>query len=197
LAKRFIDIIVSSFGIALLTPLILFLYILIRSRLGTPVLFTQERPGLSGKIFKLFKFRTMTNLTDSTGQLLCDDVRLTSLGIFMRKTSLDELPSLWNVLKGEMSLVGPRPLLVDYLDHYTSFQARRHDVKPGITGWAQINGRNVISWEEKFDLDIWYVDNQSLFLDVKILCLTMLKVIRQSDITSNTSVTMERFGRKS
>ena len=197
MAKRFIDIIVSSFGIALLTPLILFLYILIRSRLGTPVLFTQERPGLSGKIFKLFKFRTMTNLTDSTGQLLCDDVRLTSLGIFMRKTSLDELPSLWNVLKGEMSLVGPRPLLVDYLDHYTSFQARRHDVKPGITGWAQINGRNVISWEEKFDLDIWYVDNQSLFLDVKILCLTMLKVIRQSDITSNTSVTMERFGRKS
>lgn len=161
------------------------------------MLFTQERPGLSGKIFKLFKFRTMTNLTDSTGQLLCDDVRLTSLGIFMRKTSLDELPSLWNVLKGEMSLVGPRPLLVDYLDHYTSFQARRHDVKPGITGWAQINGRNVISWEEKFDLDIWYVDNQSLFLDVKILCLTMLKVIRQSDITSNTSVTMERFGRKS
>ena len=159
---------------------------------GNPF-FTQERPGKDGKIFKLIKFRTMTNKKDADGNLLPDDKRLVGIGKFIRSTSLDELPQLFNVLKGDMSFVGPRPLLEEYLPLYNEKQKRRHDVKPGITGWAQENGRNAISWEQKFDYDVWYVDNQSFWLDIKILWLTFLKVVKRSDISSSTSSTMEKF----
>ena len=161
--------------------------------MGSPILFRQKRPGYKEKIFGIYKFRTMTNEKDEFGNLLPDDKRLVGIGKFIRSTSLDELPQLFNVLKGEMSFVGPRPLLEEYLPLYNQKQKRRHDVKPGITGWAQVNGRNAISWEQKFDYDVWYVDNQSFLLDIKILWLTFLKVVKRSDISSSTSSTMEKF----
>jgi len=162
-------------------------------RLGSPIIFRQTRPGLRGEPFQMFKFRTMKNSCDSNGKLLPDDVRLTNFGRFLRSTSLDELPELWNVLKGEMSLVGPRPLLMEYLPLYSPEQARRHEVKPGITGWAQVNGRNAISWEDKFQLDVWYVDHQSLLLDLKILFLTIKLVFQRHGISAAGEVTMPRF----
>jgi undecaprenyl phosphate N,N'-diacetylbacillosamine 1-phosphate transferase len=161
--------------------------------MGSPILFKQKRPGYRKKIFGIYKFRTMTNDKDTNGNLLPDEQRLIGIGKFIRSTSLDELPQLFNVLKGEMSFVGPRPLLIEYLELYNNKQIKRHDVKPGITGWAQVNGRNAISWEQKFKYDIWYVENQSFSLDIKILWLTFLKVVRRSDISSDTSVTMEKF----
>ena len=161
--------------------------------MGSPILFKQKRPGYKEKIFGIYKFRTMTNDIDEDGNLLPDEQRLVGVGKFIRSTSLDELPQLFNVLKGEMSFVGPRPLLIEYLDLYDDEQKRRHDVKPGITGWAQVNGRNAISWEQKFEYDVWYVDNQSFWLDMKILWMTFLKVVKRSDISSNTSATMEKF----
>jgi lipopolysaccharide/colanic/teichoic acid biosynthesis glycosyltransferase len=169
------------------------LAILIRHQLGSPVLFRQARPGLLGKPFTMIKFRSMTDQRSADGKLLPDAQRLTSLGRFLRASSLDELPELWNVLRGEMSLVGPRPLLMDYLPHYTREQARRHEVRPGITGWAQINGRNAISWEDKFVLDVWYVDNQSLALDLRILMLTVARVLSRKGINGDGEATVSRF----
>ncbi|WP_020558615.1 sugar transferase [Thiofilum flexile] len=191
--KRFFDLTVSLLGLLLLSPLILILILLIRWKLGSPVFFTQARPGLQGKPFRMVKFRTMTDARDDNGNLLPDSIRLTSFGRFLRSTSLDELPELWNVLKGDMSLVGPRPLLMEYLPLYTYEQARRHEVRSGITGWAQINGRNAISWEEKFKLDIWYVDNQSFWLDLKILALTAKKVFVREGISAEGESTMPKF----
>ena len=161
--------------------------------MGSPILFRQQRPGLNGKIFGIYKFRTMINEKDENGELLADEKRLLGLGKTIRSLSLDELPQIFNVLKGEMSFVGPRPLLIEYLDYYNNTQKRRHDVKPGITGWAQVNGRNAISWEQKFEYDVWYVDNQSFWLDIKILWLTFLKVVNRSDVSSDSSATMEKF----
>lgn len=169
------------------------LALLVRIKHGSPILFRQTRPGLHGKPFKMFKFRTMTNERDMVGKLLPDAQRLTMLGKFLRSTSLDELPELFNILRGEMSLVGPRPLLLEYLPLYTPEQARRHEVKPGITGWAQVNGRNTISWEEKFKLDVWYVDNQSVWLDAKILWMTFAKVFKREGICQDGQATMEKF----
>lgn len=191
--KHLLDFTAALFGIILLSPLILVLILLIRQKLGSPVFFTQTRPGLYGEPFKMVKFRTMTDARDTDGNLLPDNIRLTALGRFLRSTSLDELPELWNVLKGEMSLVGPRPLLMEYLPLYTQAQARRHEVRPGITGWAQINGRNAISWDEKFKLDIWYVDNQSFWLDLKILLLTVKKVFVREGISAEGEATMPKF----
>ncbi|HMY81583.1 MAG TPA: sugar transferase, partial [Agitococcus sp.] len=167
--------------------------ILVNSKLGSPIFFKQIRPGLGGKPFKMVKFRTMLDAVDSQGNPLPDEVRLTDFGKFLRSTSLDELPELWNVLKGDMSLVGPRPLLMEYLPLYSADQARRHEVRPGVTGWAQINGRNAISWEQKFELDTWYVDNQSLWLDIKILFLTVWKVVHRDGISAAGEATMTRF----
>lgn len=167
--------------------------ILVHWKLGSPVLFKQQRPGLHGKPFYLYKFRTMTDERDENGELLPDHLRLTPFGQFLRKYSLDELPQLFNVLKGDISLVGPRPLLMEYLELYTPEQARRHEVKPGITGWAQVNGRNAISWEEKFKLDVWYVDNRTFWLDIKILFLTVIKVLKKEGINQSEYVTMEKF----
>jgi undecaprenyl phosphate N,N'-diacetylbacillosamine 1-phosphate transferase len=161
--------------------------------MASPILFKQQRPGLNEKIFGIYKFRTMTNEKDEDGELLSDEQRLLGVGKFIRSTSLDELPQLFNVLKGEMSFVGPRPLLIEYLDRYNDKQKRRHNVKPGITGWAAVNGRNAISWEQKFEYDVWYVDNQSFCLDIKILWMTFLKVVKRSDISSDSSATMEKF----
>jgi lipopolysaccharide/colanic/teichoic acid biosynthesis glycosyltransferase len=191
--KRIFDLVTIFFGLLLLLPVIMLTALVLISKLGFPIFFKQSRPGLNGKIFKMLKFRTMMNDFDKNGRLLSDESRLTKFGKFLRSTSLDELPSLWNVLKGDMSLVGPRPLLVEYLPLYSIQQARRHEVKPGITGWAQINGRNAISWDEKFDLDVWYVDNQSVWLDVKILWLTVKKVIARDGISQNNHVTMDKF----
>ena len=191
--KRLLDIIGSAAGIILLSPMLVLIYGTVRLRLGSYALFTQQRPGRNGKVFTFYKYRTMTDKRDSNGELLPDKDRITPLGNFLRKTSLDELPSLFNVLKGDMSLVGPRPLLMEYLDRYSTEQARRHDVKPGITGWAQINGRNAISWGEKFKLDVWYVENQSFWLDIKILFMTVVKVVKRSDVNSSNSATMEKF----
>lgn len=179
--------------IILFSPIYIIVSFLIYKKMGSPILFRQKRPGYKEKIFGIYKFRTMTNETDEYGNLLPDDQRLVGIGKFIRSTSLDELPQLFNVLKGEMSFVGPRPLLIEYLPLYSETQKRRHDVKPGITGWAQVNGRNAISWEQKFEYDVWYVDNQSFLLDMKILWMTFLKVVKRSDISSNTSVTMEKF----
>lgn len=173
--------------------MLLVLAILIALRLGRPVLFTQTRPGLYGKPFRMLKFRSMTSACDASGNLLPDEQRLTPFGQRLRSTSLDELPGLWSVLKGDMSLVGPRPLLMEYLPLYSPEQTRRHEVRPGITGWAQVNGRNAISWEEKFALDVWYVDNQSLWLDIKIILLTIQKVYSRDDISADGVVTMRRF----
>ena len=191
--KRLFDIIVSLSMIIALLPVIIVISILIMVKMGNPVFFMQSRPGKDGKIFNMIKFRTMLNATDSTGALLSDDKRMTAFGSFLRSTSLDELPELINVIKGDMSLVGPRPLLVEYLPLYSTEQARRHNVRPGVTGWAQINGRNAISWKSKFELDVWYVDNQSFLLDIKILFLTFKKVVFREDISADDHVTMEPF----
>ena len=191
--KRIFDICISLSALAVLFPVILLVGICIFFNLGSPVLFSQNRPGLNGKIFKMMKFRTMLNGKDNQGNLLPDQERMTKLGTFLRSTSLDELPGLFNVLKGDMSLVGPRPLLVQYLPLYSDIQARRHNVRPGITGWAQVNGRNAISWEQKFKLDVWYVDNQSLFIDIKILLLTVKKVFVREGISADGHVTIEPF----
>jgi len=184
---------VAFFALVLLSPLLLLLAVWIRLTMGSPVLFRQTRPGLHGRPFTMYKFRTMTDARDSQGNLLPDEQRLTKFGRFLRSTSLDELPELINVLKGEMSLVGPRPLLMKYLDRYTPEQLRRHEVRPGVTGWAQVNGRNAISWEEKFKLDVWYVDNWNLWLDIKILFLTLVKVFRREGISHGAQATMPEF----
>ncbi|HRI57441.1 MAG TPA: sugar transferase [Anaerolineae bacterium] len=191
--KRLLDVALASAALLLLLPFIGLLALLVRSRLGTPVLFRQRRPGLNGQIFTIYKFRTMTDARDEQGQLLPDAERLTSFGRFLRSSSLDELPELWNVLRGDMSLVGPRPLLIQYLPRYTLEQARRHEVRPGITGWAQVNGRNALSWEQKFSLDVWYVDHVSLWLDVKIIALTIWKIVRREGISQPGQATMEEF----
>ena len=191
--KNLFDKTLALFLIILFSPIYIIVSLLIFFKMGSPILFRQKRPGYKEKIFGIYKFRTMTNEKDEFGNLLPDDKRLVGIGKFIRSTSLDELPQLFNVLKGEMSFVGPRPLLEEYLPLYNEKQKRRHDVKPGITGWAQVNGRNAISWEQKFDYDVWYVDNQSFWLDIKILWLTFLKVVKRSDISSSTSSTMEKF----
>ena len=191
--KRLIDILASGLALIILSPVIIVVAILVNSKLGSPIFFKQIRPGLGGKPFKMVKFRTMLDAVDSQGNPLPDEVRLTDFGKFLRSTSLDELPELWNVLKGDMSLVGPRPLLMEYLPLYSADQARRHEVRPGVTGWAQINGRNAISWEQKFELDTWYVDNQSLWLDIKILFLTVWKVVHRDGISAAGEATMSRF----
>ena len=185
--------VVGTLLLIVLSPLMAVLAVLVRVKLGKPVFFTQERPGLHGRIFRLIKFRSMRDAYDHEGKLLPDEQRLTSFGRFLRSSSLDELPELFNVLKGEMSLVGPRPLLVVYLDRYTSDQARRHNVLPGITGWAQVNGRNALSWEDKFKLDVWYVDHQSLWLDIRILFLTLWKAIKREGISAPGSATAPEF----
>lgn len=191
--KRFVDLAVVITSLPLVAPIFLLLAVMVRVKLGSPIMFAQVRPGLGGRPFRMMKFRTMTNARGADGQLLPDAERLTSFGRFLRSTSLDELPELWNVLKGDMSLVGPRPLLLEYLPLYTPEQALRHEVRPGITGWAQINGRNALSWEEKFALDVWYVDNQSFWLDVKILFLTVMKVFQREGISADGVATMPRF----
>jgi lipopolysaccharide/colanic/teichoic acid biosynthesis glycosyltransferase len=193
MAKRLSDILVSTLVSLLLSPLLGVLALLVRLKLGSPVLFRQQRPGLNGRPFTLVKFRTMTDKRDAQGNLLPDAERLTKFGKFLRASSLDELPELWNVLKGEMSLVGPRPLLMQYLPLYTPEQARRHEVRPGITGWAQVNGRNALTWEEKFALDVWYVDNHTWWLDLKIIFLTFSKIIRREAINQPGQATMKPF----
>lgn len=191
--KRSIDFLLALIGIILASPILLIVAILVKTKLGSPILFRQQRVGLNGEIFEMVKFRTMKDATDSEGNQLPDEERLTKFGQLLRKTSLDELPELWNVLKGEMSLVGPRPLLVEYLPLYSKEQMKRHDVRPGITGYAQVNGRNNISWTKKFELDVYYVENFSLWLDVKILFQTVAKVLGQADINQEGNVTMEKF----
>lgn len=191
--KRLFDLTLILCSLPFCLPILLLLALLVRVNLGAPVLFKQTRPGRHGKPFTIYKFRTMTNARDAAGQLLPDADRLNRYGRFLRSTSLDELPELINVLKGEMSLVGPRPLLMEYLPLYSPEQARRHEVRPGITGWAQVNGRNAISWEEKFRLDVWYVDNQSLWLDIKILWMTFAKVFKREGISQEGQATMEKF----
>ena len=191
--KRIFDIFFSVFLLIFLLPILVLVLILVLIFIDRPVLFLQVRPGLNSRPFTLVKFRTMTNEVDSDDILLEDSLRLKKFGKFLRSTSLDELPGLWNVLKGDMSLVGPRPLLVEYLPLYSERQSKRHEVKPGITGWAQINGRNAISWDEKFDLDVWYVDNQSIWLDIKILWLTVKKVILRDGVSQQNHVTMDKF----
>ena len=191
--KRFFDFIVALCALLTLLPVIIVVAVFIRFKLGSPILFTQNRPGLNGKVFKMMKFRSMLDGKDKQGNLLPDNERMTSFGIFLRSTSLDELPGLFNVLKGDMSLVGPRPLLVQYLPLYSTEQARRHNVRPGITGWAQVNGRNAISCDQKFEFDVWYVDNQSFLLDLKILMLTVKKVFVREGISADGHVTIEPF----
>lgn len=192
-SMRGLDIGVAVAGLVVLSPVMGTMAALVRWKLGRPVLFRHRRPGLHGEPFVMLKFRTMRDATGADGLPLPDADRLTGLGRFLRRTSLDELPELWNVLRGEMSLVGPRPLLMDYLAHYTPEQMRRHDVRPGITGWAQVNGRNALSWEEKFACDLWYVEHRSLRLDLRILWLTVRQVLRRSGISHGASVTMPRF----
>ena len=191
--KKIFDLLLIFLSLPLILPIYLLTMLLVLTQLNFPILFRQPRTGLNGKIFNIYKFRTMTNECDKDGILLPDELRLTKFGKFLRSTSLDELPSLWNVLKSDMSLVGPRPLLLEYLPLYSTQQARRHEVKPGITGWAQVNGRNAITWGEKFDLDVWYVDNQSIWLDIKILWLTVKKVIMRDGINQVGQSTMESF----
>jgi len=191
--KRLFYLIISFFLLLFFSFPMMIIALLIYLSIGSPIIFKQKRPGLAGKVFEIYKFRTMKNSTDKFGNLLPNDQRITRLGKILRKLSLDELPQLFNVLKGDISLVGPRPLLVEYLDLYTKEQARRHDVRPGITGWAQINGRNNISWEERFKLDVWYADNQSFLLDIKILFLTVLKVFTRSDINPDDKEFVEKF----
>ena len=191
--KRCFDFVVALAGLVVLSPLLLAIVALVRWRLGSPVLFRQQRPGLGGRPFTLVKFRTMTDARSADGAAAPDAQRLTAFGRFLRSTSLDELPELYNVLIGDMSLVGPRPLLTEYLPLYNAHQRRRHEVRPGITGWAQVNGRNAITWERKFDLDVWYVDNASFWLDLKILWLTLWRVLRREGISEEGSATAERF----
>lgn len=191
--KRLFDIFVSLFTLIILTPVLMVIAFLVRVKLGSPILFTQDRPGLKGEVFKMMKFRTMLDAVDANGSQLPDEQRMTPFGSFLRSSSLDELPGLFNVIKGDMSLVGPRPLLVQYLPLYNEVQACRHNVRPGITGWAQVNGRNAISWEDKFSFDVWYVENQSFFLDIKILLLTVKKVFVREGISANGHVTIEPF----
>lgn len=191
--KRVLDLTLASIALIVLLPLLVLLALLIQFKLGVPILFRQQRPGLHGKPFVLLKFRTMTNVCDSFGNLLPDAERLTPFGRFLRQTSLDELPEFINVLRGEMSLVGPRPLLMEYLDRYTPEQARRHEVLPGITGWTAVNGRNALTWDEKFALDIWYVDHQSLWLDITILAMTVWKVLRREGVTQPGRETPDKF----
>ncbi|MFQ1702705.1 sugar transferase [Loktanella agnita] len=191
--KRFIDIAGAAGGLFLLSPVLLWLAILIRRRMGSPVIFRQIRPGKNGAPFEMVKFRTMRNAIGPDGELLSDAARLTPFGQKLRASSLDELPELWNVLKGDMSLVGPRPLLMEYLPLYNPAQAHRHDVRPGVTGWAQVNGRNAISWDEKFALDVWYVENQTAWLDLKIICSTLRKVLAKDGINAQRDTTMPKF----
>ena len=191
--KRLFDLVFSLVLAILLLPLLAPLAVLVYLNLGSPVLFRQQRPGLLGKPFTFYKFRTMNNRTDENGRLLPDEDRLTGFGSFLRGTSLDELPQLFNVIRGDMSLVGPRPLLMEYLDLYTDEQARRHEARPGITGWAQVNGRNAITWEEKFRLDLWYVDNRSFLLDLRIILLTVVRIIRKEGINQAGMATAEKF----
>jgi lipopolysaccharide/colanic/teichoic acid biosynthesis glycosyltransferase len=193
LAKRLLDVAVSALALILLSPLLLATAIAVRVALGRPVLFRQVRPGLDGRPFELVKFRTMRNDPAAGTDLSADGLRLTRFGAALRRTSLDELPQLWNVLRGDMSLVGPRPLLMQYLPRYSPRQARRHEVRPGITGWAQVNGRNALSWEDKFELDVWYVENRSFLLDLRILLLTVWRVIRPAGVSGGGSVTMSEF----
>lgn len=191
--KRFFDVISSLILILFLFPVFIVTWFIVRIKIGKPSIFKQKRPGLNGKVFFVYKFRTMTDERDGNGELLPDSWRLIPFGKLLRKLSLDELPQLWNVLKGDMSFVGPRPLLVEYLPLYDKRQARRHEVRPGITGWAQVNGRNAISWEQKFEYDVWYVENQSLWLDLKILLLTVKKVFVSEGISQEGQATMEKF----
>ncbi|WP_039984701.1 sugar transferase [Vibrio owensii] len=193
MTKRSFDMVIALMVLVLLAPVIIILAIIIRRKLGSPILFRQTRPGLNGKPFEMVKFRTMKDAVDQQGNPLPDSERMTPFGDKLRNSSLDELPELWNVLKGEMSLVGPRPLLMQYLPLYSKEQLRRHDVRPGVTGWAQINGRNAISWEEKFALDVWYVDNKTLWLDIKILFMTVKKVFVKEGISADGHVTIEPF----
>lgn len=196
--KRVLDFLLSLCLLLVVFPVMLIVALLIRIKLGAPVIFQQVRPGLHGKPFRMVKFRTMLDAVDEDGNVLPDTDRLTSFGKFLRSTSLDELPELWNVLRGDMSLVGPRPLLMEYLPLYSPEQFRRHEVRPGVTGWAQVNGRNTLSWPEKFKLDVWYVDNQSLWLDMKIILLTVKKVIIRDGISAEGEATMAKFtGRES
>ena len=191
--KRFFDIVFSGLGLLLILPIVGVLALAVKRELGSPVFFRQLRAGYKGQSFELIKFRSMLNAVDERGQLRPDNERLTNFGRKIRASSLDEIPELWNVLKGEMSLVGPRPLLLEYLKHYTPEQARRHEVRPGLTGWAQVNGRNIISWEKKFELDVWYVDNQSLWLDLKIIFITIVRVIKRNNITAEAGSTVSKF----
>ncbi|QXI49221.1 sugar transferase [Pseudomonas anuradhapurensis] len=191
--KRVIDFAGALIGLVVLSPVILVVALLIKRRLGGPVLFRQVRPGLDGKPFEMIKFRTMRDACDSNGVPLPDSQRMTPFGSFLRSSSLDELPELWNVLKGEMSLVGPRPLLMEYLPLYNERQYLRHKVRPGVTGWAQINGRNTLGWPEKFELDVWYVENRSIWLDIKIIALTIKKVIKKDGISASGEATMSKF----
>ncbi|XOQ13608.1 MAG: Bac-transf domain-containing protein [Shouchella clausii] len=191
--KRFMDIFISIILLVTLSPIMLGATLMILVSLGRPVIFSQVRPGLNSRPFNIYKFRTMSNETDESGKLLPNHMRINRIGKLLRKLSIDELPQLINVLKGDLSLVGPRPLLMEYLSLYNERQARRHEVKPGITGWAQINGRNSISWEEKFELDVWYVDNQSLLLDLKIMCLTVKRVFKREGVNQSDSVSMHKF----
>lgn len=191
--KKIFDLILSLILLIILSPIFISIYLLIKIKLGSPVLFKQNRPGKNEKIFKMYKFRTMTEKRDERGDLLPDKDRLTVFGQFLRKSSLDELPELFNILKGDMSFVGPRPLLIEYLPLYNDEQKQRHLVKPGLTGWAQINGRNAISWDEKFKLDVWYVENISMWLDIKILILTFIRVVKRDGISYNGEATMKKF----
>ncbi|MGR3896708.1 MULTISPECIES: sugar transferase [Pseudomonas] len=191
--KRLFDLLLSLLGLMILVPIFLIIFCAIKSKLGSPVLFRQVRPGLDGKPFEMIKFRTMKDAFDSAGRPLDDALRMTRFGQFLRASSLDELPELWNVLKGDMSLVGPRPLLMEYLPLYDHEQYRRHKVRPGITGWAQVNGRNALSWADKFSLDVWYVDNRTLLLDIKIILLTVKKVFLREGISAEGEVTMSKF----
>ena len=191
--KRSFDILISAFGLFLMLPIMIIIAVFVFVNLGRPVFFTQVRPGYRGKLFKIYKFRSMNDLVNKKGMQISDIERFTTFGLLMRSSSIDELPSLWNVFIGDMSLVGPRPLLVEYLPLYNKEQARRHDLRPGITGWAQINGRNALSWREKFELDIWYVDNHTFFLDLKILLMTIKKVLFREGIAEKGQVTMSKF----
>ena len=191
--KRAIDIVCSGLGLIVLSPILLITAVLIRIKLGSPIFFTQDRLGKDGKVFKMIKFRTMLDAVDKWGEPLPDEERMTPFGKFLRSTSIDELPELINVFKGDMSLVGPRPLLVEYKELYSPEQFRRHDVRPGITGWAQVNGRNTLGWSERFELDVEYVDNYNLFMDIKILFMTVLKVVKRDGISQEGHVTMEKF----
>lgn len=191
--KRVVDILGAGLGLVIFAPVMLGVALVVRAKLGSPVLFPQQRPGQGGKAFTLYKFRTMLDARDKQGNLLPDEKRLTPLGQFLRRASLDELPELFNVLKGDMSLVGPRPLLMQYLSRYTAEQARRHEVKPGLTGWAQINGRNALSWEDKFKLDVWYVDHRTFWLDIKIILITVWKVLKREGISQDGQATMSIF----